>query len=246
MAENINGAVVEYFDCVDSTNTVAARRIAEGCPEWHTVIAKSQTAGSGRLLRSFFSPDGTGLYMSCVLYPNAEDIGLITGMAAVAVSEAMEALGKSPRIKWVNDIFIDGRKVCGILAKGICREKGMAVILGIGVNVFAPKGGFPEDIRETAGYLFDTYDSEKYNNLTSLILSSLQKRYADIANGDSPEQYRKRCITTGREVKVIPSGNEGGAYVARAVDVDDRFRLIIELPDGETRILDSGAVTARI
>ena len=149
---NIN---TEFLECVGSTNTVARQRIDEGADEWYTVVAHSQSSGEGRLGRSFFSPDKTGLYMSTVLYPEFDCIEYITGGAAVAVCRSLEELGFAPRIKWVNDIFVDGKKVCGILAKAIHRQDGVAVILGIGVNVYKPQGGFPEDIRDTAGYLFE-------------------------------------------------------------------------------------------
>ena len=239
-------AEIEIYESLDSTNTVARERICEGCGEWHTVVAKSQTMGTGRLGRSFYSPEGTGLYMTCVLYPDEKKLGLITGMAAVAVCDVLEKyFSLSPKIKWVNDIFVNGRKVCGILAKSVPSEKGLAVMLGIGINVFKPDGGFPEDITGVAGYLFEKEDEGIKENLLYSLLKALMERYDDIGCDNAPLQYRKRCLTVGREVTVIPVGSEAKRS-ARALDVDDNYHLTVEYENGERETLSSGEVSVRI
>ena len=138
----------ETFDTVDSTNSIARQRAAAGACEGLTLIASSQTTGRGRKGRNLFSPDGTGIYMSVLLRPQASpQIALrITTMAAVSVCQAIEGLcSREPGIKWVNDIYMDGRKVCGILTETALAAGGRLeyVVLGIGVNALEPEGGFP-------------------------------------------------------------------------------------------------------
>ena len=236
---------IEVYDSLDSTNTLAKKRISEGCGEWHTVIALSQTGGEGRLGRSFFSPADTGLYMSCVLYPDAEKIGLITGTAAVAVCEALEGLGVSPSIKWVNDIFVEGKKVCGILAKSVFSEGRPCVILGIGLNVFAPEKGFPEEIKETAGYLFSEKKRGISEILATRIIEDLMRRYDAIGRDNAPSEYRKRCITIGQNVKVIPSGG-GEIRDAFCTGILDNYHLTVRYNDGTKEELSSGEVSVKI
>lgn len=142
----------------ESTNTLLREKANNGFPEGTVVLANTQTKGRGRRGRSFYSPADTGLYLSVLLRPDGmipDQAVKITTMAAVAVCEAVEKIsGKETWIKWVNDIYQEGRKISGILTEAsISMENGSVeyVILGIGVNVYPPKGGFPEDIRETAG-----------------------------------------------------------------------------------------------
>lgn len=241
------GLEVEVYSTVDSTNTVALRRLREGCGEWHTVIAEEQTGGQGRMGRSFFSPKGTGLYMSTVLYPDPEKALLITGMAAVAVCEALEAcFGISPKIKWVNDIVVDSKKICGILAKAVSVGEKMGVILGIGINVYCPNGGFPDEISGIAGYLFEKEESGIKAHLSSAILSKLYERYSSIGRDDAPLQYRKRCLTVGRDVTVVPCEDTASPRRARATDTDGRYRLTVEYGDGSVETLSSGEVSVKI
>ena len=237
---------IEIFESVDSTNNIAKERIAKGCRPWHTVAALSQTEGQGRLGRSFFSPMGSGLYFSTVLYPESFDIELITGAAAVAVCEALErGFGLSPKIKWVNDILIDEKKVCGILAKGLHMGEKSAVVLGIGLNLFPPEGGFPEDIKERAGYLF----SEETEGLREKLLAAILERLIcriGYRNTETADEYRKRCVTIGKEIDVIPADRAKKTRSGRALDREERFRLLVEYENGEREVLSSGEVSVRI
>ena len=155
-----------YQDCairvdarVPSTNTQAKKLAADGEAAPSLLLADGQTAGRGRMGRAFFSPPGTGLYMSVLLRPavQAEELPLVTLAAAAAVCEAVEeAAGVSTRVKWVNDILVDGRKVAGILTEAVGDlESGTmeSVVVGIGVNVKTPADAFPEELRERAGSL---------------------------------------------------------------------------------------------
>ena len=142
---------------VTSTNTLLKAQAEQGAPEGTVLIAESQTAGKGRLGRHFTSPPGTGIYFSLLLRPHctAEKSLFITTTAAVAVCEAIEQVtGLNPQIKWVNDVYLNEKKVCGILTEAsVDFENGGLnwAVLGIGINIAVPEEGFPEEIRSIAG-----------------------------------------------------------------------------------------------
>ena len=240
---------IETYPTLDSTNTLCAHRITEGCREWHTVITASQTAGQGRLGRSFYSPEGTGIYMSCVLYPEREnkDASLITGCAAVAAAEAIEEVfGAHADIKWVNDIFINNRKVAGILAKGaFSKETGHSVILGIGVNVYPPKDGFPHDIKDIAGCVTDKRCEDGRERLCAALISGFKKAYDNLTDFEYVKKYKSRCITIGKNVTVHPAGR-GEIIEALAIDIDSKFHIKVRYNDGTEDTLSSGEVSVRI
>ena len=152
--------VLDVFDTVDSTNTVCLKRASSGDRSTYAAVAGGQTRGRGRRGRSFFSPGGTGLYMSILLRPSglsADQAVRFTTVAAVAVSEAIEAVSeKAASIKWVNDIYVNSRKACGILTEASFNPEDGSLdyaVVGIGINVYEPQGGFPEDIKDRAGAL---------------------------------------------------------------------------------------------
>ena len=217
-----------FLEETDSTNRVAKELARQGAPHGTAVLAKRQTAGRGRLGRSFFSPEG-GLYLSVILRPQCkpEDLALMTPMAAVAVCRALEELCIAPRIKWVNDLYLGGKKLCGILCEGC----GDAVIVGIGLNLYTPEGGFPADIPATA--LDVPVDRQQ-------LAEAVRKQL--LQPGDFLEEYRGLCLTVGKTVTVHPV--EGAPYEARAVDLDDRCRLVVESCRGR-ETLDSGEVSVR-
>jgi BirA family biotin operon repressor/biotin-[acetyl-CoA-carboxylase] ligase len=152
------GTPLHYFPTIDSTNVYAARLAHEGAPAGAVVIADAQTGGKGRLGRSWVSPAGVNLYLSLILRPPvstavAPQLNLL---AAVAVAEAIiEVSGLTPAIKWPNDVLVNGKKVCGILAE-MQTEAGVlqSVVLGIGVNVNAPLSAFPPELQDKASSLF--------------------------------------------------------------------------------------------
>lgn len=176
------GKPLHFFSSIDSTNTYAARLAREGAVEGSVVIADEQTGGKGRLGRSWVSPPGLNLYLSLILRPavstaTVPQLGLL---AAVAVADAIEEVCHlTPAIKWPNDILIDGKKVCGILAE-MQTEAGTlkAVILGIGVNVNAPLSAFPEELRDKASSLFLSGGQEVNRSVfTAAVLTHLEKLY---------------------------------------------------------------------
>ena len=135
------------FDSIDSTNTEALRQARLGAGEGLCIVARRQTAGRGRHGRMWSSPKDAGLYLSVILRPamEARFLPLLTLGAAVAVSDTLSELGVEPDIKWPNDIFVNEKKICGILAESTDTDDGLAVVVGIGINLTSKK--FPNDIR---------------------------------------------------------------------------------------------------
>lgn len=247
----------EYSE-IDSTNLEAKRYAAsnsEPLQEIPVFIAKSQTGGRGRLGRSFFSPDETGLYMS-ILLPIDENLietDLITPAAGVAVCRTIEELSKEePKIKWVNDVYINKKKVCGILAEGIIDtnlKKISKVVLGIGINLFEPKTGFPEEISNIATSLFgknvENPESVKYQFVGKL-LENLEKTLDSQVENQVMEEYKSRSLVLGETVTVIDSQNQFSAFVK---DITKKGHLVVEFTkDGqlETKEILSGEVSLRI
>ena len=218
-----------FLEETDSTNRMAKELARQGAPHGTAVLAERQTAGRGRLGRAFFSPEG-GLYLSVILYPQCppENRALMTPMAAVAVCRALEQVcGISPGIKWVNDLYLGGKKLCGILCEGC----GDAVIVGIGLNLYTPEGGFPAEIPATA---LDVPVDRRV--LAEAIRQQL------LQPGEFLAEYRERCLLLGKTVTVHPVAGE--AYAARAMEIDDRCRLVVESCRGR-EALDSGEVSVR-
>ena len=241
---------LEVFRETGSTNNLLREKAAAGAPEGTVVAAVSQTEGKGRLGRRFFSPADTGVYLSLLLRPDTwlpEQAVHITTMAAVAACEAIEALGeRTARIKWVNDIFMDGRKVSGILTEAsMGLESGRLdyVVLGIGFNAYAPEGGFPPEIGEIAGAVFPERQNDGKNRLAAEFLNRFMVYYRAGAEGSYVEKYRKRSLVIGKEVLVLKQGRK---RKAKALDVDRDCHLLVEYEDGEREELSSGEISVRL
>ena len=238
---------VEAAPSVDSTNLVLKRQAAELSP-WHVAVSGSQTAGRGRLGRSFYSPPDTGLYMSLFLRPDmpAAEASKITSAAAVAVCEAIEeCIGVSASIKWVNDIFVGGKKVCGILTEAAMdMESGSLdyAILGVGINVYEPQGGFPEELKDIAGCVAHHRQRDLRGRIAASILRRFYALYSGLAEGSFVEEYRRRSFLIGQDIYVLRGSEKSPAT---AVDVDRECRLIVKYPDGRTEALSSGEVSVR-
>lgn len=237
---------VEVLAETDSTNRIAKELAVSGAPEGTLVVAQKQSNGRGRLGRSFFSPEG-GIYMSMVLRPviAAEKALLITTCGAVAVARAIEKLGGGEAgIKWVNDIFINGKKVCGILA-----EAGFSgtsecpdyVVLGIGINV--KKQSVPEELKDIVGCLEDIPQCRILNEeLIAAVWEEFAELYQNLSTAVYMEEYKRRSILLGREVTVLAAG---GNYRAVVTDIDKDGHLVIER-DGKESFLSSGEVSVRL
>lgn len=239
---------VILYDTVDSTNKAAKRLAEQGVPEGTLVIAERQSAGRGRLGRTFFSPDG-GVYMSMVLRPSSDpqDALFITVAAAVAVAEAIEEIsGRECRIKWVNDVYIEDKKVCGILTEGafnaeLCRLD--YAILGLGVNLTVPSGGYPQEIadRADAVFGFKPVNSAQKSQLAALAADKFLDMYKNLADRRFVDSYRRRSYLDGLTVSFERDDKQHTAVV---VGIDGDAGLIVN-ENGTVYTLRAGDVSVR-
>lgn len=230
---------------LDSTNAEARRRALEGATEGTVIIAEEQTAGRGRRGKTFFSPAGSGIYLSIVLRPElaADRAQYLTCAAAVACARAIEQIcNKKALIKWVNDIYCDGRKVAGILTEGSVDMEGGGLeyaVLGIGINVREPADGFPDELAERAGSVCGTEPGAVRSALAAEVLAQFWQLYENVFDRKFYEDYQRRCFLIGQHI-VVSLGTR--RVRARAIGLTDDFKLIIQLPDGTTRELPYGEV----
>ena len=266
---------IECFEEIDSTNTYGKKLLAENGSfrqqngqltefgkKYHNsiIVAESQTAGRGRLGRTFYSPKKTGIYLSIIYSPEGgiTQPAKLTAFSAVAVYRAIKKLyNVEPAIKWINDIFINGKKVCGILTEGFTNfETGTieAAIIGIGVNIHDNPECFPKDVAKIAGGILGADDGSPANNkkdqggrcqLAALIagevLSVLEEDTKSVM-----EEYKRLSFIIGQEVEIHPViGNDRENYVARVVDIDENASLVVQLPDGTKRTLSSGEISLK-
>lgn len=237
---------IEIHERIDSTNLRGLSLVREGACEWQTIIAACQSAGKGRLERSFFSPEGSGLYMSIVLYPDEDNIPLITAKGAVAAIRAVrDAFGIECNIKWVNDIYKGERKIAGILASSLCFEGKICVVLGIGFNVFSPEDGFPEEIRDRAGAILSEYEAGAIEKLAGAFLYRMREIIPHSEDALTLKEYCEHCITIGKEIEIHPVHDMKEKRCARALDVDENFHLLVEYPSGKKEYLYFGEVSVK-
>ena len=229
---------------VTSTNAVLKTMADRGAPAGLVLFADSQTAGRGSRGRSFFSPQG-GLYFSLLLRPESEAVAAlsVTTAAAVAVCRALDEFTEQPlAIKWVNDIYCRDRKIAGILTEGVLGDKGFRYqILGIGINLAPPDGGFPSEIRDRAGALLtkaapdgfkDTVAARLLDELDDLLFTADRVAVLD--------EYRRRSWLQGKTVDVT-QGNI--SYRARVTGIGEDFALLLTKESGEEVALRSGEAT---
>ena len=239
---------LHVYDSVDSTNTLLRGEAELGAPHGKVVIARSQTAGRGRMGRSFFSPEDTGIYMSILVRPSLspDEMLFITPLTAVACARAVESSGcAKAQVKWVNDIYVDEKKAAGILVEGAVTPEGNIgyAVVGVGINLYSPKDGFPDEIKGIAKGAFDDGDKKiDRNRLIADFLSEFFALYNALPSHGFMEEYRRRSLLTGKSVTVSHGGNE---YRGTAVDIDDSAHLIVECEDGERRAFHSGEARAR-
>ena len=240
---------IETVGTVGSTNIEVKKRGESGEAEGLVLIAEAQSAGRGRIGRSFYSPGKTGLYMSILLRPKlrADSALFITTAAAVAVARAIEEeTGREASIKWVNDIYCGGLKVCGILTEASTDfETGTLAyaVPGIGVNISEPEGGMPEELRGIAGSLCGREKTgDLKSRLAAGILNHFFEYYGKLESKSFIEEYRKRSFLIGQEVCFT---RDGETLRAKVLDVDDEARLLIQYADGRTEALGAGEVSVK-
>lgn len=237
---------IYYYNETDSTNRRAKELANAGSPEGTLVVADCQKAGRGRLGRSFFSPPGVGIYFTLIIRPESlfDNSPLITTAASVAVARAVrERCGKDAVIKWVNDVYISGKKICGILTEAVTdMESGRveSAVIGIGINFYP--GSFPDEIKDTAASIFTGKGSVTRNELTAAIVDELLDIITRLPDKSFMKTYRSLSTVIGKDVVCFRGSTR---FEGRALDVDDLGGLIIETDCG-TQVIRSGEVTLRL
>lgn len=240
-----------YLQEVDSTNLQAAKLALDGAPDGTVVIAERQTAGAGRMGRSFSSPAGEGLYMSMILEPkpDAQGLELLTSLAGLAVCRAIESLcGVSPQLKWPNDVIIDGKKVCGILTRLSTDGETNTIthaVIGIGINVLQRQ--FEEELSHKAISLWQATGQEYSRaELAAEVISQLNGMLRDKEKLTCPlldvlAELRRRSCTIGRQVTVVSAT---GSRCGEALDIDDSGALRVRFDSGIETVF-SGEVSVQ-
>lgn len=240
--KNINLSV---YESVDSTNSLLKQMALEGKSEGEVIIALSQTAGRGRYDRKFHSNKG-GIYMSILLRPTTiPDNAILTAAIAVAVSDAIEDVsGKATQIKWVNDILIDNKKVCGILCEGGFLGDGGFIVVGIGINAYPPQNGFDNEIKDIASSVFNENSPTACEKLTAAVIDNLFYQYKNLEKREFLNEYRKKNIVLNQNVNILKQGEiiDSG----KALEIDNSCHLIVKLSNGETITLSSGEVSIKL
>lgn len=236
----VAGVSVEVVDEVASTNATVAERARAGAPEGLVVAAEQQTAGRGRLDRTWETPPGSGLLFSVLLRPTAPTrswpwLPLLTGYA---VDKALKAHGYDAGVKWPNDVLIGEQKVAGILVERIDTPAGPAAVVGVGLNVSTTAEELP--VPTATSLALVSGSAPDRSQLLIDLLSSLREAYdAWQAGGDLSgmrllESYSAACVTLGRDVRVELPG--GSTLVGRAEEIDPGGRLVVAGPDGPTPV----------
>jgi len=233
------------FDTLDSTNTEAANQARLGADEGVCVVASQQNAGRGRFGRSWVSPRGSGLYFSLVLRPRLapQNLSLITLMAGVAVHDALRELGIVPDIKWVNDVLVNDQKISGILAESVETRAGLAVIVGIGINL--DSRNFPKDLATTATSVYaETGQMVDADHLVGMLIKYLSYFYGVLNETDGARQIlrnwqQRSTYFSGKSVRaILPDGTVEGITDG----LEENGSLRVKTSDGSVRIIQAGDV----
>lgn len=244
--EEADGPGIYTFKTIDSTNNEAKRMNANGAKRDLIIAAEEQTAGRGRRGRSFYSPAKCGAYFSFLFHTEKPlaDATAVTTAAAVAVAEALEdCAAEPPEIKWVNDVFVGGKKVCGILSEAVSDfESGavQAVIVGIGINISTKE--FPEEIKNTAGSI-RSQKTVYRGALIARVYTRLKELFDALPDRGYMRKYRAASCVTGRE---ITFDRNGETHTALALDILDDGGLLCRLADGTETVLRSGEVSVKV
>ena len=242
---------LHWFDTIDSTNARAKAMAAAGAPHGTVLIADAQSAGRGRLGRTFQSPAGSGIYMSVILRPRCSpsDLMHLTCAAAVAICDAVEiTMNFRPGIKWINDLVYGGRKLAGILTELSIDPKTALVdytVVGIGINCAQGSEDFPPELKDMAcSAAMITGRSIDRSRLAAGMVRALEKMSRNLFSDQSETmaRYRQDCVTIGAEVAVIRGQDR---QYGKALDVNDDGSLLVAFADGHTAPVNSGEVSVR-
>lgn len=246
-----NNSNIILLKTVGSTNAYLNELAIKGEKEGTMMIASEQTNGYGRRGRSFFSPADTGLYLSILLRPkfSAKESVKITAAAAVAACASIENVtGIKTDIKWVNDIFCGGKKVAGIsTVAAVNIENGMFdhVIIGIGINVYYPKDGFPTEISDTAGALLKESIPNIRNKLAAEFYDRFTELYEQLPECGGLSEYKKRLMWQGEKINIYSGADNETVTPAVLLGIDDNFALKVRYENGNEDVIYSGEISIR-
>ena len=239
--------LLQVHERLDSTNTHAKELARQGAPAGTVIIAQTQSAGRGRLGRSFHSPTDTGLYFSLILRPDCkpEQLMHLTCAAAVAACDAVErSCGLRPGIKWINDLTLEGKKLGGILTELSFGGDGRvsSAVIGIGINV--KKESFPRELQPIACSLADFAPQPELSALAAELMLSLEEMSRSLLpdRAGLMDRYRKDCITTGKQVRII-GADSIRTGLAEAIQDDGSLQVLFD--DGQRKTVNSGEVSVR-
>lgn len=234
---------IRIFDTLSSTNDFAKELInSNNFADGTTIIANSQTCGKGRFARTFFSPANTGIYFSTILKISLpiHDVSLITIISAIAVCKSIKKLTNlNTQIKWINDIYLNNKKICGILVENICdfnNMKSKAIVAGIGINISTEN--FPKNIQDKAGSIMCNELSR--NKLIAEILNNLFNLSKDIYNKKLIEEYKVLSLVLNKKISYIKGDK---TYTATAIDINDDGNLVIKDNNNNITILENEEVS---
>lgn len=239
---------IHWFDSIDSTNTRAKELAFSGAPHGTVLIADHQTAGRGRMGRSFQSPVGVGIYMSVILRYACSPLELmhLTCATAVAACDAVErAMGLRPGIKWTNDLVYEKRKLAGILTEMLTFPNETVAIVGIGINCCQRQTDFDESIRSFAGSLaMITGQEVDRAKVTASLVEAIFKMDKTMLTGKEAmmQAYQQNCVTVGKDISVVRSDEVRHGH---ALGVDSDGALLVRFPDGHMEAIQSGEVSIR-
>ena len=242
------GQMVYWYDTIASTNAEAKSMAAAGAPHGTVLLADSQSAGRGRLGRSFHSPAGSGLYLSVILRPNCPPAELMHLTCAVGVSVCdaiQETTGIRPGIKWINDLILEGKKLGGILTELAMDGSNVGyAVVGIGINCNQQIRDFPPELQSIACSLSSvTGSSVDRAKLAAALICHLERMSRQLLQRDAiMERYRQDCVTIGKEVVMMGSANFS---TGEALNVENDGSLLVRFADGTIHRVNSGEVSVR-
>ena len=245
LTTEVLGHTIIHFREVPSTNIEARKYAREGAAEGTVIVAEHQTAGRGRSGRSWFSSQEWAIQMSLILRPKVSPAlaASITQIGAAAVAKALENLGLSPQIKWPNDVLLSEKKVCGILTEMSCELDHINhIVIGIGINVNTPH--FPDDVASVATSVrIEKGEAWNRKKLMAAVLNAFEPLYKEFLEGKEHPEYLRICRTLSNLIgQHITYETTKGRLSAKAIDIDNFGRLIVQHSDGSTETLLSGEV----
>lgn len=246
LLDNYKNFDIKVFDILPSTNDFAKKLInSNNFNNGTTIISNEQTKGRGRFARNFYSPANTGIYFSTILKKSLpiQDVSLITIISALTVCKAIKKLTKlEPKIKWINDIYLNGKKICGILVENVSDNtnlKSKGIVVGIGINISTRI--FPKDIENKAGSIMCS--SLSRNKLIAEILNNLFEIAENIYNKKIIEEYKELSLVLNKEITYI---RDNKTYISTAIDINCAGNLIVKDSNNNISILECEEISIKL